>query len=255
MRKLLLAGLALLFAGCADPYVKMEGYFVKEETAIKPADNVERAVAQYASFKLYSYREQSFPEVLKKKPLPPQWVMLFFQVPDRWEFRPVNGDKIEGVIHFRQSADGKPKTEVKVVLTDQEMYTLARSVVAGPAYLDFVKKHDPKFNYGDVKAAAEYVRNGLIREIFTSSVPADVGRPMIPVLIDAAEKGYYTRFCMQNLQIITGLSFGYVPEGILDPETLLKVARISKTRQDESIRQWRQWYENSKEKTPKESPK
>jgi len=213
-------------------------------------------VAEYASFKLYSYREESFPEVLKKMPLPPQWVMLFFQVPDRWEFRPVNADKFEGVIHFRQSpADGKPKTEVKVVLTNQEMLELARSVVAGPQYLEFLKYHDPNFKYSDVKKAAEFVRNGLVREIFTSSVPADVGKPMVPVLIEAAEKDYYTRFCIQNLQIITGLSFAYTPERILDPDTLLKLAKIFKTRQEESIRQWRQWYENSQEKTPKESPK
>ena len=249
--------LAAALVGCADPYVKMEGYFVKEGTAIQPADNVEKAVAEFASYRLYRHREESFPEVLTslpeffmKHPLPPQWLMLFFQVPDRWEFRPINEHRFEGRIHFRKSAkDGKPKEEVKVVLTNDEMVRLARDVVDGPAYLNFLKNHDRKYKYNEVYKAAEYVRNGLLREIITSSVPADVGKPMVPILLDAAEKGYYTRFCIQNLQIITGHSFGYSPESLWDPELLLTLTMLTKSRQQEALKQWREWYETTHEKT------
>ena len=248
MKKALAFSLFLFALGCANPWTKMEGYFVGEKTRIKPANDYERTVAEAASFHLYKRREATFPEIIKSipeflmhNPLPPLWIKLLWQMPDRWEFRPADEEKFEGVIIFRKPDKSGKTFEVRASINNKDMITLARLVISGEEYTAFLKKYDPRYKYSDVKPAAEFVRNALIREILTSSVPADIGEPMVPILIEAAEKGYYRRFCMQSLQIITGQFFGYPPEffDLLDPVDML----MFRAKQRDAIRKWRTWYD------------
>jgi len=249
MKKIPALSLVLFALGCANPWAKMEGYFVEEKTRIHPANNYERTVAEAASFHLYKHREASFPEIIKsipeflmENPLPPLWIKLLWQMPDRWKFRPVDEEKFEGVIVFRKPDKEGKTCEVRAVINNKEMVTLAKLLVSGEDYTAFLKKYDPNYKYDEIKGAAEYVRNALIREILTSSVPADIGEPMVPILIEAAERGYYPRFCVQSLQIITGQFFGYPPEFIdlLDPVDML----MFRAKQREAIKKWRRWYDN-----------
>jgi len=300
-KRMVLVFVAFLAAGCVNPWTRMERYFVNEKTRIEPADNYERAVAEYASFKLYQRREASFeeflmfPELLLKNPLHPEWIFFLFHTAERWEFRPAGPDKFEGVVYFRKppkdtseaevartkagaQAGGwphlklwlwprRPQYEVAMVtLTNDEMLRLARDVVASrKAFLAFLKKHVPDYKFQDIRRSARFVRNALLKDLLTSSVPADIGERMVPVLIEAAEKGYYPRFCVQSLQIITGQSFDYPPIAWTDPKSLVvgvfvdpKETVTFRMRQRKAIKRWRSWYEkvhgeNEKSASPRDS--
>jgi len=251
MKKFLALILIGVTFGCANPWVKMESYFVNEETRIKPSEGYEKTVAEAASFHLYKRKEltvpemvRNFPEFLVRNPLPPLWIRLLWQGPDRWEFRPLDDNHLAGIIIFRKEIKNGQKEELRAKIKDEEMVHLARLLITDGDYTYFLKKYDPKYKYDKIHAAAEYVRKELIRDILTSSAPADIGDPMVPILIEAAEKGHYPRHCVQSLQIITGQFFGYPPEFIdlLAPEDIF----LFRNRHREAIKKWRKWYETTR---------
>jgi len=86
---------------------------------------------------------------------------------------------------------------------------LAKEAVE-PDWLDFIKKTDLAFKYDDVKYAAEQVRASLLVHIYLTSVPTDVGPPMLPSLFHSAERIPAVRpSAIQAMQVITGENFGY----------------------------------------------
>jgi len=254
-------GMFVVFAGCEEHWKTLRAGFVEGPAKFRPADDVEKTIQRYIAYRVELHEQEILNkplfEKLKKIPQPWRWPELpgdivelpgdlvqlpgelielpadLLATPDRWAFEsPAEKDLFEGVIYRSRGV----KREVVSSLDAGGMVRLA-DVTLRERWLDFARGRVENYKYGDVKSAAQDIRRALLRDIFSSSAPADVGEPMLPALMRAIRVPGLSRYVVQNLQIITGRQFGYPAESLLDPGSLLL-----KFKQKRAIGYWEAWW-------------
>ena len=263
---LIVCVLVACLGGCEFHWKNIRAGFVDGPSALTPTDAVEKALTEYIAFHVELHEKERVYEQLAKDPtrvpqnldhvmlslgeevvrLPQPWrwpemmedILGVLQTPDRWQFEPVEGEEtFEGVV-YRERGVPEPQRNVVVTLTPAEMVRLTELALE-KRWLDAFADRVEDYGYSDVESAGNYIREALLKDIFISSVPGDVGDPMLPALIKALRVHYLRRHAVQGLQIISGLSFGYPPESLLDPGNL-----IFKVRQKRAIARWEKWWED-----------